>query len=255
MDEGALRDYGDELAVVVVVRSAAADLDGVLGAVRAATARPARVVVVSTGPLALPDGAELLRLREDVGRPAAVNRAVAALPDTVGWVALVDPHVRPAAGALDALRDVAARHPRAGLLGPRLRDTADRVVASAGAVPATADLLCGRLPAANGAGPTGWLATTCVLVRRVAWDSVDGFDPRYLGAPGPVGMSDVDLGDRLGRSGWLVVHVPSVEAIVRPSDGHGILEPHGDGLRRYVRDRGPASVRALQALAARVRRA
>ena len=63
---GALRCYGDELVVVTVER------------------RGARIVGA--------DGtATELRLTEEPGRAAVVNRAVAGLPEDVGWVAVVDP--------------------------------------------------------------------------------------------------------------------------------------------------------------------
>jgi N-acetylglucosaminyl-diphospho-decaprenol L-rhamnosyltransferase len=98
------------------------------------------------------------------------------------------------------------------------------------------------------------VSTAGVLVRRAAWDSVDGFDGRYLDGPG--GPGDIDLGDRLGRAGWLVVAVPQAAADVEPGDtivsGHGILEPHAAGLNRYVRDRARGPARALAALARRV---
>jgi N-acetylglucosaminyl-diphospho-decaprenol L-rhamnosyltransferase len=65
----------------------------------------------------------------------------------------------------------------------------------------------------------------------------------------------VDLGDRLGRAGWLVVSVTGAAADVEPGDtnveGHGILEPHAAGLHRYVRDRARGPARALAALARR----
>ena len=83
--------------------------------------------------------------------------------------------------------------------------------------------------------------------------SVDGFDARYLRGPGEFG--DVDLGDRLCRVGWLVIAVPEAAADVEPGrtigNGHGILEQHAAGLRRYVRDRAHGPARALVALARR----
>jgi hypothetical protein len=39
----------------------------------------------------------------------------------------------------------------------------------------------------------GWLPAECLLLRRTALDSVDGFDPGYVDA-----LDDVDLGARLG---------------------------------------------------------
>jgi N-acetylglucosaminyl-diphospho-decaprenol L-rhamnosyltransferase len=253
------REYGDGLAVVTVGASARPAVDA--GAFRAATTRPLHIVLTVVG-AAAPEtsecGVEVLRLAEDIGRPAAVNRAVAGLDAAIGWVVISDPEVRWEPGALDGLLAAAARYPRAGLLGPRLTDATGRVVPSAGTLPSVTQALRDRIPTGTGAGRTGWLATSCVLVRRAAWDSVDGFDPRYLGAPGPVDMADVDLGDRLGRAGWLVVHVPGVEitagggAGVGARDGHDILTSHADGLRRYVHERVRAPARLLLALTDRV---
>ncbi len=229
---GEKRCYGDELAVVTVER------------------RGARIV----GPDGVP---EELRLAEELGRPAVVNRAVAELDEAVGWVAVVDPGVAWAPGALEVLR--AAAIPRAALLGPLMRGPARVTLPSCGPLPTLSPLLRGRLPAQPVvAGPTGWLDGRCVLVRRLAWDSVDGYDSRHAGTGTYPEPADVDLGDRLGRAGWLVVGVPEAEVVVHPSEGQGILdargpERRGEGLRRYVRDRYRAPARTLMALARRGR--
>jgi N-acetylglucosaminyl-diphospho-decaprenol L-rhamnosyltransferase len=106
------------------------------------------------------------------------------------------------------------------------------------------------------AGPTGWLDGRCVLVRRTAWDSVDGYDSRHVGTGTHPEPADLDLGDRLGRAGWLVLGIPGAEVVVHPIEGQGILdvrgpERRGEGLRRYVRDRYRAPARTLMALARR----
>jgi N-acetylglucosaminyl-diphospho-decaprenol L-rhamnosyltransferase len=273
-----VQEYGDALALVTVTRSLSPDVDGIAGSLRMATTCPVHIVVAAVGAASAMcgetprgDGVEVLRIGEDIGRAAAVNRAVAGLDAAVGWVAIAEPGVRWGAGVLDALLAASTRCPRAGLLGPRVRAAAGAVVPSAGALPSITGALRGRIPTGAGAGTTGWLSTSCVLVRRSAWDSVDGFDPRYLGTPGPVDMADVDLGDRLGRAGWLVVHVPGLETDmeidteidtvidteggVDARDGHGILTWRADDVRRYVHDRARAPVRALLALASRARRA
>jgi N-acetylglucosaminyl-diphospho-decaprenol L-rhamnosyltransferase len=246
-----VREYGDRIAFVTVTRRGRPDLGSFRAALPAATVRPVRLVVVDTASSSPAEG-EVLRLAEDVGRAAAVNRAVAGLEPSVGWVVIADPRLRWRPGAVDLLLAAAARHPRAGLLGPRLR-AAGAVVPSGGPVPGVLAAARGRIPRGASAGPTGWLSTAGILVRRAAWDSVDGFDGRYLGGPGDIG--DVDLGDRLGRAGWLVVAVPEAVADVEPGDTvedrHGILEPHAAGLRRYVRDRAHGPARALAALARR----
>jgi N-acetylglucosaminyl-diphospho-decaprenol L-rhamnosyltransferase len=244
--------YGDGVALVTVTRAGRPAVDGLLASLPAAASRPVHVVVVDTASAsapAVPAGAEVLRLTEDVGRAAAINRAVVVLDAAIGWVVVADPWVRWSPGAIDVLLTAGARHPRAALLGPRVRDRGELAVPSGGPLPTLPAALRGRVPAGVPVGPTGWLSTGAALLRRSAWDSVDGLDARYLG--GGADPGDVDLGDRLGRAGWLVVGVPEAEAAVAVSDGHGILEPPADGLRRYVHDRANAPVRALTALTLR----
>jgi len=121
------------------------------------------------------------------------------------------------------------------LCGPALAADADGPGArDAGPLPARRDLLAGRVPlgAPRSTGPVGWVSGRCVLLRRTAWDSVDGYDPRHLGP-----VDAVDLGDRLARAGWLAVHVPAAEAAVAPGPVPGMLETARDGLRRYAADR------------------
>lgn len=223
---GGLRCYGDELAVITVGR------------------RGAEIVAVGA--------TESLRLTEELGRPAVVNRAIAGLDPAIGWIAVVDPGITWAPGALDVLR--AAASPRAGLLGPLVRGPSGVQLPSCGPLPTFGALLRGRVQASPVvAGPIGWLDGRCVLVRRLAWDSVGGYDSRHAGTGISPEPADVDLGDRIGKAGWLVVGVPESEVVVHPIEGQGILdvrgpESRGEGLRRYVRDRYRAPARMLMAL-------
>lgn len=225
---GDLRCYGDGLAVVTVGRRGAE--------------------------VALPGGGgRSLRLTEDMGRPAVVNRTIAALDATIGWVAVVDPGIAWAPRALELIH--AAARPRDGLLGPLLRGPSRIPLASSGPRPPLGSLLRGRVPRAPvRAGATGWLDGRCVLVRRLAWDSVGGYDSRHVGTGTSPEPADIDLGDRLARAGWRVVGVPDAEAVVHPVGGIGMLdvrgpERRGEGLRRYVRDRYGAPTRMLMTLA------
>jgi N-acetylglucosaminyl-diphospho-decaprenol L-rhamnosyltransferase len=45
-------------------------------------------------------------------------------------------------------------------------------------------------------------------VRRAAFEQIGGFDERFF-----MYMEDVDLGDRMGRAGWLNVYVPTAEVL------------------------------------------
>jgi N-acetylglucosaminyl-diphospho-decaprenol L-rhamnosyltransferase len=216
----------------------------------------AAVVVVDSGTPGGPPpvdgrGARVLRIREDVGRGAAVNRAVAELPAEVGLVAVAPPGLVWSAGALPALCAAAARYPRAGVLAPAVRDDRGAVVPSAHPLPrpgrGVLAALAGRPwpspagPAADprGEGPVGWSSAPGVLLRRAALDSVDGFDPRYPGR-----LDDLDLAARLHAAGWLTVHVPSATV------GYPIgctSPPRSDraAARRYLSDRTARPVGAL----------
>jgi N-acetylglucosaminyl-diphospho-decaprenol L-rhamnosyltransferase len=225
---------------------------------------PARAPVpcgaAATGPVILVDsgapggvpaggarsGATVLRIGEDIGRGAAVNRAVAALPPDVGLLAVTPPGLRWADGALDELRAAAARHPRAGVLAPAVHDRSGAPVPSTHPLPRPARGVVAVLrhrpwppPSSQDAaveGPTGWTSAPALLLRRVALDSVDGFDPRYPGR-----LDDLDLAERLTRAGWLTVHVPAA-VVCHP----GIPErPDVGAARRYLADRVPRPVRAL----------
>lgn len=238
---GPVRRYGDALALVTVTRTAAPPRSQAVP-----TRRPITMLHVDTA--GAPATGDVLRIGEDIGWAAAVNRAIAGLDGDVGLVAVADPGVDWGVAALDALLDAAARHPRAGLLGPALRDPSGAVLPSSGSLPSSRAALHGRIPTGPGAGPVGWVAGSCVLLRRSAWDSVDGLDPRYPGGGPAPDLADVDLGDRLGRAGWLVVAVPAARVTLHPVAGQCILEPYDRGLRRYLHDRYPAPVRALAAL-------
>ena len=103
---------------------------------------------------------------------------------------------------------------------------------SCGPLPSLGPLLRGRLPAQPVVGgPTAWLDGRFVLVSRLAWDSVDGYDSRHVGTGTYPEPADVDLGDRIGRAGWLVVGVPEAEVVVHPVERQGILDVRGQESR------------------------
>jgi N-acetylglucosaminyl-diphospho-decaprenol L-rhamnosyltransferase len=74
--------------------------------------------------------------------------------------------------------------------------------------------------------PVGWLSGSCLLVRRAAFEQVGGFDERYF-----MYMEDVDLGDRLGKAGWLNVYVPSAEVLHHK--GHATARESGRNLAAH----------------------
>ncbi|MCD2189114.1 glycosyltransferase family 2 protein [Actinomycetospora soli] len=254
--------YGDELAVVVVTYSPGDSLPAFLDSLSGATTRRPVVVLADNGSTdGVPEAAaaagraQLLPMGENLGYGAAANRAVAGLPREVGWVLVSNPDIVLGPGSLDRLLEAAARRPRAGALGPLIRTDGEvypsaRLVPSLGrgvghavfgAVwPANPWTRSYRQEGAVAERTAGWLSGSCVLLRRAAWDSVDGFDPRFF-----MYFEDVDLGDRLGRAGWLNVYVPEAEVV--HTGGHAteadvptsarMLREHHRSAYRFLADR------------------
>ncbi len=264
--DGPVRTYGDELAVVTVTYSPGKTLDAFLDSLSAATDRPVQVVLADNGSV---DGAPeraaehrddvtLLRIGENVGYGAGANRGVAELGPEVGWVVVANPDLEWGPGSLDALLAGAARHPRAGALGPLIREPSGEVYPSARALPSLGagaghaalgavwpDNPFTRAYRRSGSDPTertaGWLSGSCLLLRRAAFDSVGGFDSRYF-----MYFEDVDLGERIGKAGWQNVYVPSAEVMHlggvstgKPEVSARMLAEHHRSAYRYLADRHP----------------
>jgi N-acetylglucosaminyl-diphospho-decaprenol L-rhamnosyltransferase len=262
--------YGDQLAVVTVTYSPGESLDAFLDSLEKATTRPYTVVLADNGSVdgapergAERPGVALLRIGENVGYGTAANRAIVGLGDEVGWVVVANPDVVWRPGSLDELLAAGERTPRAGALGPLIRDSDGMIYPSARLVPSVGRgighaVFAGVWPGnpwttayrqaePNGAPAerdAGWLSGSCLLVRRIAFDSVDGFDPRYF-----MYFEDVDLGERLGRAGWRNRYVPEAEVV--HTGGHAttanadvsarMLTAHHDSAYRFLADRHPGA--------------
>lgn len=253
--------YGDELAVVTVTYSPGETLERFLDTLGKATARNVRVVLADNGSVdgapeaaAARENVTLVRTGGNLGYGTAANRGVAELPPSVGWVVVANPDIEWGDGALDTLLAAAARWPRGGAFGPLIRNVDESVYPSARLLPSLGKgighAVLGRVWPRNPwtlaykqsdtlveEREAGWLSGSCLLLRRAAFDSVDGFDPRYF-----MYFEDVDLGDRLGRAGWLNVYVPSAEVVhiqgvstARAS--RAMLTAHHDSAYRFIADR------------------
>jgi N-acetylglucosaminyl-diphospho-decaprenol L-rhamnosyltransferase len=253
--------YGDELAVVTVTYSPGETLERFLDTLGKATTRPVRVILADNGSTdgapeaaASRENVALVRTGGNLGYGTAANRGVAELDRSFGWVVVANPDIEWGDATLDTLLDAAARWPRGGAFGPLIRNPDDTVYPSARLLPSLGKgighAVLGRVWPRNPwtlaykqsdtlveERVAGWLFGSCLLLRREAFDSVDGFDPRYF-----MYFEDVDLGDRLGRAGWLNVYVPAAE--VMHIQGHStarassaMLAAHHDSAYRYIADR------------------
>jgi N-acetylglucosaminyl-diphospho-decaprenol L-rhamnosyltransferase len=267
--------YGQELAVVTVTYSPGDTLETFLDSVGKATSRPLRVLLADNGSIdGAPehamrrDGVQLLHIGENVGYGTAANRGIAEFGPEVGWVVVANPDIEWHPGSLDELLAAGERWPRAAALGPLIRQPDGAVYPSARLLPALGrgigHAVLGPLWPRNpwttayrqsatnlGERTAEWLSGSCLLLRRSAFESVGGFDSRYF-----MYFEDVDLGDRLGRAGWLNVYVPTAE--VTHLGGHAtsrvpdlMLAEHHRSTYRYLADRHPGPLRAPLRLALR----
>ncbi len=264
----------DALPVVTVTYSPGWHLDRFLASLSLATERPVRVVMADNGSTdGTPQEAvqrypnvELYETGANLGYGGAVNSAVARLGGVDGresgdFLIVANPDVQWGPGSIDALLEAAARWPHAATLGPLIREPDGSVYPSARHLPS---LIRGGMHAVVGPlwrdnpwsrayrqervepseRPVGWLSGACLLVRRAAFDEVGGFDERYF-----LYMEDVDLGDRLGKAGWLNVYVPSAEVLHQKGHATGRdparnLAAHHRSTYTYLADRHPGWWRA-----------
>ncbi|TFV58739.1 glycosyltransferase family 2 protein [Mycobacterium sp. PS03-16] len=253
--------------VVTVTYSPGPHLDRFLASLSHATDRPVSVVMADNGStdgtpeeaVARHPNTTLLRTGGNLGYGTAVNRAVASLDADAGdpeFLIVANPDVQWGPRSIDIMLEAAARWPRAGAIGPLIRDPDGSVYPSARHLPS---LVRGGMHAVVGPfwrnnpwtaayrqdreepseRPVGWLSGSCLLLRRAAFSQIGGFDERYF-----MYMEDVDLGDRLGRAGWLNVYVPAAEVLHHKGHSTGRdparnLAAHHRSTYTFLSDRYP----------------
>ncbi|MGH9105455.1 MAG: glycosyltransferase family 2 protein [Acidimicrobiales bacterium] len=191
-----------------------------------------RVVVADNGSS---DGSELALLERypaarwattggNLGYGRAAN--VGAAQAEAAFLLVCNPDVVVGPDAVAALYEVLRAHPAVAVAGPRIVDPGGQLYPSARRFP---DLLeafghgiVGQFWAGNPFSrryrmsgwdhaegrEVDWVSGSCFLVRRAAWDSVNGFDPRYF-----MYMEDVDLCWRLRQAGWTVRYEPAAQVV------------------------------------------
>ncbi|AXX33664.1 dTDP-Rha:A-D-GlcNAc-diphosphoryl polyprenol, A-3-L-rhamnosyl transferase WbbL [Actinosynnema pretiosum subsp. pretiosum] len=263
--------------MVTVTYSPGDTLDRFLDTLAGATTRPVRVVLADNGSTdgvperaaAEHDDVEFVPTGGNLGYGGGANRGVAALDDSIGWIVIANPDLEWAAGSLDRLLDATTRWPRGGAFGPLVREPDGEVYPSARLLPSLGrgigHALFAKVWPSNPwtreyrqerTGITertaGWLSGSCLLLRREAFDSVDGFDARYF-----MYFEDVDLGDRISKAGWLNVYVPTAEVVhiggasTKKASGR-MLAAHHSSAYRYLSDRHQGLAWAPMLLAVRL---
>lgn len=263
-------------AVVTVTYSSGDYLRNFLRTLPAAATSTPQVVIADNGSTdgAPEEAAEqyqnvtLVSTGGNIGYGGAVNRGVAEIDPDVEFILVANPDIEFAPGSIDELLAAAQRWPRAASLGPLITEPDGSIYPSARRVP---DLVSGTGHAVLGAvwksnpwttaylnddvddveRPVGWLSGSCLLLRRNAFDNIGGFDSRYF-----MFMEDVDLGDRLTKSGWLNVFVPTASAMHAKSHSvskhpEKMIPAHHASAYRFTADRNPGPLRAPIRLALR----
>lgn len=224
-----------------------ASRDGVPAAVAAKHVREARFSL-TVNPRNLGFGAAMNRLARRCATP---------------WLLLVNPDCRIEPAALDALLAVGEAHPEAGIVGACVEDADGRVdPASCRRDPTLAHVAASlglrrgetveaAIDRAVEAQPVEAVSGALMLVRRAAFDALDGFDEGYF-----LHFEDLDLCRRMRDAGHAVLLAPRVS--VRHHKGSSsrhrpvFVDWHKHrGLWRWLRKFDPALRSPLVAAGAR----
>jgi len=218
-----------DLSVVVVTYNPDDVLDGFLESLTSTFGSTVPVVLADNASLnGVPEEAakkfpnvEVVPTGGNLGFGQGANVGVSAT--NTEWVVVANPDIVWTSGALTELLAATTRWPRAGSLGPLIRDVDGELYPSARELPSLGRGIGHAIFGWWWPGNTwtqsyrrergdvqertaGWLSGSCILIRREAFDSVSGFDPAFF-----MYFEDLDLGERLGRAGWQNVYVPSAE--------------------------------------------
>lgn len=198
------RSGGAELEVVVV------DNDSTDGSARAAAEAFPSVTVIETG--------------RNRGFAAGVNVGIAAT--TAPFVLVLNPDAEIWEGTLEAFAKLAAERPRAGAIGPLIRE-ADGSIYPSPRVHPTIGVAVGHAflaPLWRGnpwsarywmtdwdrstEREVEWISGSAFLVRREALDGVGLLDERFF-----LYAEEVDLFRRMREAGWTVLFTPELEVL------------------------------------------
>ena len=161
----------------------------------------------------------LIASEKNLGYGGAVN--LVAERTTTAWIAPANEDIEVRPGAIRRLLETARRHPRAGVVAPRLELPDGSTQHSVHPFPtvwltALYNLGAHRLSRSLGdrlclegywdhrrAREVDWAMATFMLIRREAWDAVGGFDrAQWMHA------EDLDIAWRLREAGWITRYEP-----------------------------------------------
>jgi N-acetylglucosaminyl-diphospho-decaprenol L-rhamnosyltransferase len=246
------------VAAVVVTHGPDPDLPRCLAALEP---QVDEFVVVANPPAPQID-AQLILNERPLGFAANANRGIAVTDAPL--IVVANPDTEPQAGAVAALGDFAATHPRCGVAGPRLVAADGSWQASRRRFPTVTGTLVRRTPLRRVLRPqerqrshymlderprepveSDWMIGAFLLLRREMLEEIGGWDEGYR-----LYGEEIDLCYRAARAGWERWYVP--EAVVRHAhaavtDSRFLTRRtlwHWRGILRFVR-KHPERLRAL----------
>ena len=207
------------VAAVVVSHGHARQLAESLPALRA---QVDELVVIANVPGSVPNGVDAVHNERPLGYAANLNRGVALT--SAELVVAANPDATPEAGAVAALRDFVAAHPRCGVAGPLMTYPDGTWQPSRRRFPTVTGTVVRRTPLRlvvpqrrhfhlderppTEAVPADWMLGGFLVLRRVMLAELGGFDEGYR-----LYGEDIDLQYRAMRAGWERWYVP--QAVVR----------------------------------------
>jgi N-acetylglucosaminyl-diphospho-decaprenol L-rhamnosyltransferase len=217
------------------------------------------LVVIANIPGSVPDGVDAIANERPLGFAANANLGIGRTTGEAVAVANADTVAEP--GAVAALRDFMAAHPRCGVAGPRMLYPDGTPQPSRRRFPTVGGTIVRRTPLRRLIGQrrhlhldepaparpveADWMLGGFLLLRRAMLDELGGFDPGFR-----LYGEDIDLQYRAMRAGWERWYVP--EAVVRHEHGAETDRRfltrrtlwHWRGIARFVR-KHPERLRVL----------
>jgi N-acetylglucosaminyl-diphospho-decaprenol L-rhamnosyltransferase len=204
--------------------------------------------------------ARLIRNGSNRGFAAAANQGIRAT--TAPFVLLLNPDAEIVAGTLGGFLKIARERPRAGVIGPVIKDPDGSVYPSARRIPSFGTALghafLSPFIPGNRFSRTytmaewdrrterrvQWVSGSCCLLRREALEEVGLFDEGYW-----LYVEDVDLCTRLHGAGWEVRFCPELEVAhvggISTAGSKRMTLEHSRSIYRYFVKYRSAGWRAL----------
>ena len=258
-----------ELAVVIVNYNSGAYLERCLASLQAhrgdldidvlvvdnASADGSQSAIAATHPWA-----RLIENRDNTGLSAAWNQGTKQTGAPL--ILLLNPDAELWRGTLADYVGVARKHPRAGIVGPMMRNPDGSVYPSGRPFPSIVEatghaLFAGMAPHnrftrryrmlgwdRSTERTVDWVSGACMMVRREALEQIGGFDEGFF-----LYGEELDIATRLAAAGWQVLFTPEVEVLheigVSTGRSRRMLVMHSASIYRYYSKHRAAGWRRL----------